>query len=221
MTKSSWDANVKWVNKFSSYVSEKCPKMIKAKGRKEVLMDRHVALAFLAYIAKSDPTAKTKVDAAKRAVNLLRSIADRPSLSENASISLFARAARHPSVATTRQSPGLPPLFVAAIAKNWGTSDEWWKRQAATMIVLAYCALARGAGITSCVQLGFAWVRHDGTLFHDTSKIPNRSQCTGSSCTNPNCARGVLLLLPYNFSSYNSLATSGTPASVHIVIGTF
>ena len=53
VTKSSWDANVKWVNKFSSYVQEKCPKMIKAKGRREVLMGRHVALTFLARPGKS------------------------------------------------------------------------------------------------------------------------------------------------------------------------
>ena len=192
VTKASWDANAKWVNKFQQYVVAKCPKMIKAKSEREVLLDKHVALAFLASVSKEDPSAKTRVDAAKRAVNLLRSIADQPPLSESASIAMFARAARNPSVSTRRQSPGLPPLFVAAIASGWGTSKVWWKRQVAVMITLAYCALARGAGITSCVQFGFAWVRIDGTLIHDTSVIPHGSNCLGIYS-----ARGVLLLLPY------------------------
>ena len=100
-------------------------------------------------------------------------------------------------MATRRQSPGLPPLFVAAIASGWGTSEVWWKRQVAAMITMAYCALARGAGITSTVQFGFAWVRHNGTLLHDTSIIPDRSRCSGILCKATNCVRGVLLLLPY------------------------
>ena len=84
--------------------------MIKAKGHKEVLMNRHETrnmLTFLTHVAKSDPTAKTKVDAAKRAVNLLHSIADRPSLSENVSISLFTHAVRQTPVGFNNQTePG-------------------------------------------------------------------------------------------------------------------
>ena len=74
--------------------------MMKVKSECEVLLDRHVALAFLANVSREDPTAKTRVDAAKRVVNLLRSIVDYPPFSESVNMSLFVRDVRNPVVVT-------------------------------------------------------------------------------------------------------------------------
>ena len=66
-------------------------------------------------------------------------------------------------VRTVRQSPALLAVFVAAITLAWGKSPVWWKRQISLMILITFCTLARGAGVTGCLRRGISWVRYDGT----------------------------------------------------------
>ena len=109
-----------------------------------------VATAFLAHVVRcQDPRATTQVIAAKRAIikTLLRTFARKQ-----------ARGARNAVVRTRRQSPALPALFVAAIVREWGSSEYWWERQIALMVLLQFCTMSRGKGITGCVRGGISWV---------------------------------------------------------------
>ena len=195
--KSSWTTNQSWILKFTNYIKSTCPELLRRRGLRNAVLCPRVALAFLAAVNQENPSAKTRVDAAKRAINLARTMANLPSLNDTADVALLAKAARNPSVSTPRQSPGIPAIYVAAIVRKWGASSSWWRRQVATMIVLAYCVLARGAGIVSCEANGLAWVRHDGSLHRDQGFVPTRGVPLGAACNNKWGARGVLLLLPW------------------------
>ena len=46
-----------------------------------------------------------------------------------------------------------------------------------------------------CDLMCFVWVRHNDTLCHNTSIIPDKSHCRGRHCNDDNCARGLLLLM--------------------------
>ena len=211
--KASWTGNQRWFQKYVTYIHQQCPKLLRRRGLRDAVLCPQVALAFLAAVNKENPKAKTRVDAAKRAINLARTMARLPSLKDSADIALMAKAARNPAVATPRQSPGLPLIYIRAIIKKWGTSPDWWKRQVATMLALAFCIIARGAGIVSCETKGIAWVRHDGALHGDPALIPDIASCAGACCVAKSCARGVLLLVPWRKNKQN--VPSWLPISDH------
>ena len=75
MTKSSWRRNKSWALKFEAYVRSKCPDLLGLEGMRRAVQSSRVVLAFLARVAREKPKTKTCVDAAKRAVNFLRSLA--------------------------------------------------------------------------------------------------------------------------------------------------
>ena len=121
-----------------------------------------------------NPRATTRVDAAKRAVNFVRSLAGAEPLEEDTCIRLLARSARNAVVRTVRQSPALPAIFVKTITSRWGTDPIWWKRQTALMVVLGVCTVARGAEVIAWRREGLAWVRRDGTQVSQTRFKPHR-----------------------------------------------
>ena len=78
MTLSSWSRNSAWVKRFKAYVDKVCPGFTALKGMRAAVSSDRMALAFLASTAREDPSTKTRVDSAKRAVNFLRSLIPGP-----------------------------------------------------------------------------------------------------------------------------------------------
>ena len=188
LTKSSWVRNKAWARKFISYVTINCGVLAASHGLSALLQSSRVPMAFLAHVARSDPSATSRVDAAKRAINLLRSMVGAASLDDNPLVRLLSKAARNARVRTVRQSPALPEPFVKRIINLWGSHDSWWRRQIALMMVLGICTLARGAEIVSCRRHGVVWVRLDGTQVREPSFVPPLLALKQFS--------GVLLLFP-------------------------
>jgi hypothetical protein len=200
MTKSSWSRNKSWVLKFQAYVRERCPGLIRSRGIIAAILSDRIVLAFLASVVREDPKAKTRVGAAKRAVNFLRALADARPSDDDPNVRLMARGARDAVARTVRQSPAFHAAFVSAIISEWGSSPIWWKRQTALMIVLSVCTLARGDESVSCRQDGIAWIRHDGTqVRHRLFGYPEHLELSAL-----NHLRGFLVLFP---SRKNKLAT--------------
>ena len=204
VTSSSWDRNASWISKFATYVANNCKDQLKRYGAQWAMTSDTISTAFLAKVVREDPEAHTRVVAAKRAINLLRAFADCPSLDTNPAVKFLTRGARNAIVKTTRQSPALLAVFIAAIIVKWGSSTIWWQRQTALMILLSFCALARGSGITSCLRKGLSWVRKDGSIRNNASAFELIQHCQNSSCSHPQCVRGFLLLFPARKNHRNS-----------------
>ena len=160
------------------------------------LLSDKLALGFLARVQREQPRAKTRVGAAKRAINLLRALGDVEPLEDNIRVRFLARAAANAVVSTVRKSPPVPLAFVRAITEKWGSAPEWWKRQVTLMVLVALCSVARAGGTCECLRHGLSWVKADGSLVHDTRIIPS-TFCSHSNCSRASCVRGVLLLLPF------------------------
>ena len=163
MTKGSWARIKGWADKFEVYALESCPELVSSQGITAAFLSDSVTLAFLARVVKTRPGAKNCVKAAKRAINLVRSLAGGKPLDKVPRVQLLNRAVRRSVARTVRQSPALTMQFARPIIEQWGSSDVWWKRMVATMIVLALCIMARGAEVCACLREGLAWVRRDGT----------------------------------------------------------
>lgn len=195
VTKSTWARNKSWIGKFTAYVFEKRPAIKQEPNLSSAFADEQLILAFLAHVAAEQPKAKTRVDAAKRAINFVRSIADLPSLDENASIKMLAKATRARSVSSVRQSPHLPSSFLHCVMHDWGASDIWWKWQITLMTFLAFCSIGRGDEVCSCLREGIAWVLQDGSIISSKSFRPGH-HCNDKTCKQHNCVRGFLILFP-------------------------
>ena len=192
----SWSRNRAWIRKFQEYVGRNRAACGLQGSYTAALLSDRIALGFLASVLKEQPRAKTRVKAAKRAVNLLRALADAPPLEDNVLVRLLSRAAKNNTVSTTKKSAPLLLDFVRSITANWGEAPEWWKRQITLMVLLAMCVVARGGGICECLRDGVTWVRADGTMVHDTRFIPAEI-CHDLQCRKAECIRGLLLLLPF------------------------
>ena len=160
------------------------------------LLSDELATGFLARVQREQPRAKTRVTAAKRALNLLRALGNTGPLDDNIRVRFLARSAANAVVSTVRKSPPAPLDFIRAITEKWGSAPEWWKRQVTLMILASMCAIARAGGSCECLKHGLSWVRADGTLEHDSRFIPP-TICHNMRCVKPSCVRGLLLLLPF------------------------
>ena len=196
VTQSSWDRNASWINKFIQYVRAHCGALLRKHGVGRILTSDTIATAFLASVVREQPSAHSRVTAAKRAVNLLRAFARKEPLDSNASVRFLARGAHKAIVRTVRQSPALLAIFVAAIIFNWGDSPVWWQRQVSLMVLVTFCTLGRGAGVSGCLRRGISWVRRDGT---QTFAPP---RCRQEDLHNH--VRGFLLLFPTRKNRRNS-----------------
>ena len=188
VTLDSWSRYQSWVAKFRTYVAANCPRAVRRCGLGAAAQLDQVVLAFLAFVASEQPGAKTRVDSAKRAINLLRALVGASPSENDKKVQLLTKAARARSMAPTNQSPALPMPFIIAIVTNWGRSKTWWKRQLALQLLCSFFALARGAGVTTCLRHGMFWVRVNGTIIR--KGLPPRK-------TPPPQLRGFLLLLPW------------------------
>ena len=100
VTKSSWDRNEAWIKKFLNYIHVNCGDQVETHGRQKFVNSITMATAFLANVIKEDPSAHTRVSAAKRAINLLRAFVRRPSLDTDPVVKLLAAGARKAIVRT-------------------------------------------------------------------------------------------------------------------------
>ena len=170
---------------------------------RQAIQSETLVLAFLASIAEEKPTATTRVDAAKRALNFVRAVAGLPSLDQNFNIRMLAKATRGRRAVTVRQSPHLPVSFLHCLVSSWGFSGTWWKRQIALMTIVAFCTMGRGDEICSCLRHGIAWVLQSGRLVTHSDFTPGH-HCQDKQCTRRGCVRGFLVLFPSRKNRQNS-----------------
>ena len=145
----------------------KCPAMATGYSVPKAVAHSDVALAFLASVDRTNVGKKTVVASARRALNAMRAFLCLPSLVDHKKVNLLAKASTRVKVTTTRQSPGIPSIILAAIIFSWGQSRIWWKRQTTLMILTGFLGLARGAGVTSCLRDGISWVLCTGMQSND------------------------------------------------------
>ena len=203
ITSSSWARNKAWVDKFVAYISKMAAENRTTADMADAIDDTELILAFLGAVAREMPEAKTRVDAAKRALNFVRAVADLPPLDENISVRLLAKSARNRKSSTVKQSPNMPVSFLHCMMEDWGVSDIWWKIQTVLMTFLAFCSLGRGDEVCACLRTGIAWVLQDGSIAHDDNFIPGH-HCKNKQCKRANCVRGFMILFP---SRKNSQST--------------
>ena len=163
-----------------------------------------IALSFLAHVVRQKPNAQTRVQAARRAINLVRAFAGQPPFDNQLQVRYLVKGAGNAVVRTRRQSPDMLAIFVANIIRKWGFSRIWWERMVALMITIMICTLARGAGVTSCLRDGLSWVRRDGSQPAPQDNFNPRQCCNNALCTNDRCVRGFLLLLPFRKNRRNA-----------------
>ena len=195
MKQGSWSRNKSWALQFAQYAHDACPDLVRRLGLRVAVMSNRVPLAFLANVARKRPRETTSVKAAKRAINFLRSLCDSPPLDDDLNVRLLARAARTSVSRTVRQSPAMSIHLVRAIYSVWGSSDVWWKRMVALMVMLAICTVARGAEVVSCLREGIAWVRPDGTQVRSPYFVPELTMGPDGPVTGSQ-VKGFMVLLP-------------------------
>lgn len=191
----TWMRNLAWVGKFRTYVQDHCPDQIRLRGVSTAASSTPVVLAFLASVAADNPRVPSRVNAAKRALNLVRSLTGKAPVDDAVDVQLLTKAASRAVSDPHGQSSAIPVIFIAKIVARWGVSSVWWKRQLALMALVALCILARGADIHSCTRKGITWIKNDGTTYRG-SKKPTR-HCHNKHCKRKNCVRGFLILLPF------------------------
>ena len=174
MTKSSWRRNKSWALKFEAYVRATCPSLRDIGGMRRAVLSNRLVLAFLAHVVREKPKTKTCVDAAKRAVNFLRSLLGAAPIDSDPNVRLLARSVRHSFARSVRQSPAFPMVFAKVIVNNWGASDIWWQRMITVMVIMALYTMTRGAEIVSCRREGIVWVRPNGTQVRSSFFNPAR-----------------------------------------------
>lgn len=138
----SWKRNEAWINKFQVYLATTSDGSQDLNAlMRDAIQNEELILAFLASVARSQPVARTRVDATKRALNFLRAVANLPSLDSNIDVRMLAKAARSRRVATVHQSPHLPISFIHCMMSSWGVRGSWWQRQTILMILIAFCSI--------------------------------------------------------------------------------
>lgn len=167
---------------------------MRSQGITAAFLSDSVSVAFLARVVKMRPGSKTCVKAAKRAINLVRSLAGGKPLDNVPRVQLLNRAVKRSTARTVRQSLALTMQFARPIIRKWGSSEIWWKRMVALMVTLALCIMARGAEVCGCLREGLAWVRPDGTQERAHLFAPHAVLSPDGVLSVPG-VKGLLLLL--------------------------
>ena len=194
---STWERNASWAGKFADYIRDNCPSLTSGVSVAPAVAREDAVLAFLANVNRRCPGSKTVVKAARRAINALRSLMGLPSLENHMRANLLAKASRMRNVSTVKQSAGIVPVMLAAMIHGWGRSRVWWKRQTVLMALLGFVTLARGAGVTSCLDTGVAWVACVGHILPHDPYFKPEVRCDRSGCVHPRCVKGFLNLIPF------------------------
>ena len=190
----TWERNASWAGKFADYVRENCPSLSSGLSIAPAVAREDAVLAFLASVNRRCPGSKPEVKAARRAINALRSLMGLPSLENHMRANLLTRASHMRNVSTVKQSAGMVPVMLAAMIHGWGRSRVWWKRQTVLMALLGFVTLARGAGVTSCLDTGVAWVGCVGHIIPSDPFFKPEVRCDRSGCVHPRCVKGFLNL---------------------------
>ena len=194
---STWERNASWAGKFADYVRDNCPSLSSGISIAPAVARDDAILAFLASVNRRCPGSKTVVKAARRAINALRSLMGLPSLENHMRANLLTKASLMRNVSTVKQSAGIVPMMLAAMINGWGRSRVWWKRQTVLMALLGFVTLARGAGVTSCLGTGVAWVACVGHILPSDPYFKPEVRCDRSGCVHPRCVKGFLNLIPF------------------------
>ena len=175
-----------WLRLFKQFLLEFEERDGSSKVHRSTVASLDVCLEFLAEIV-SQHKGRTRVVAAARALDFVRAIFGWSLLKTDPRTALLKRGVLRLHPHKPRGAVPFPAVAMAAIGSKWGRSQCWWKRMVATIIVVAFVALLRGAGILSIPRKGVTWVVHQHE-FMDPPVVPGNHT-------------GVLLLLPFRKSS--------------------
>ena len=168
----TWKKHKAWVEAFAGYVAKNCAFTYTSRGLIPALKSELVTLAYLAHIHRQNPAAKTRVDSARNAINLLRSFANLPPLNDHIPTRMLAKSARHFLATAPKQSNGMRPIFLSEIRSKWYNSPDWTRRQLLTVAMVTFCTVARMAETVAIPRDGVVWVRQDGITVQDPSFVP-------------------------------------------------
>ena len=103
------------------------------------------------------------------------------SLSLDPDISMVVRGAEAAKPYTKKQSAGLTIAMVIYIARKWGSSRSWWKRQMAALIVLGFVSLMRMGELCALKTSDVMVVYADGSEveLQDLQKVPKAAEVAG------------------------------------------
>ena len=146
-----------------------------------MIADVNVMLEFLAFVADQNK-GRTRVASAIRTINFIRRLLALDSLAGDPRVALLSEGVRRLRPHVPRGALPFPVILLTAIAQTWGSSQVWWKRMVATILVTAFLSLLRGAGILSAPRGTVTWV-----YGLQESQNPPRK---GGPCS------GALLLIP-------------------------
>ena len=145
-----------------------------------MVLDNSTALDFVAKIASEDK-GRTRPGKAIAAIEFLRRFLAIPALRLDPRTNLLLQGVLRRQPHTPFGALPFPGILVAAIVNKWGASEVWWKAMVAAIILTAFLALLRGAGVLSIQIAGVTWVVGQQELTN-----PNKIPRTHS---------GILLLL--------------------------
>ena len=175
-----------WACKLRGFLDDEAFSSGHSRVTSAMVADNDIALKFLAHVADEDK-GRTRVAAALRAVNFIRKLIGLPCLSEDPRVPLLKEGVLrlHPH-APTGAVP-FPVKLLVAVAMRWGASSTWWKRMVAAIMVSAFMALLRAAGILTVPNGTVTWV----CGLDESRRPPNPRQQVS----------GALLLIPTRKSS--------------------
>jgi len=198
LTGEVWQRMARWLGKFKTFIMQREGKPLLADIMRARIASNALALDFLTAVELED-LGRTRPAAAAGAVEFIRKVMSLPLLSADPRVGILKKAVlrSHPHI--PKGAYPIHEIMVLAIADTWGTSKDWWRRMVATIILLTFLALLRGAGILSVPMKGTVWLRGLQEWL-DPSVIPVDHT-------------GVLLILPKRKSSQDR------PSSVPVKAG--
>lgn len=175
-----------WLKLFKKFLLEFEECHGSDKIRRATVANLDVCLEFLAEVA-GQHKGRTRVVAAARALDFVRAVFGWSLLKGDPRTALLKRGALRLQPHKPRGASPFPAVAMAAIASKWGRSSTWWKRMVATIVVIAFVDLLRGAGILSIPRKGVTWVVHHREYLNPPFVPANHT--------------GALLLIPFRKSS--------------------
>ena len=170
-----------WSGKLQSFLLARARRLGHPRVTPEMMADVNNMLAFLAFVA-DQKKGRTRVSAALRAINFVRRLLALRPLADDPRVTLLVEGVRRLQPHLPKGAIPLPVILLSAVADTWGASKVWWKRMVATILIIAFLSLMRGAGILTVPDGTVTWVYG----LHE-SRTPPRPE---SACS------GALVLIP-------------------------
>ena len=146
-----------WLRKFLDYVCKRAWSRGRIGPSRRMFNDNDVALGFLAHVA-DEQRGRTRVGAAVRAIDFARRLIGVTPLGDDPRTPMLKQGVLRCFPHKPQGAVPLPAFMLIAIVSAWGSHKTWWRRMTAVILMVAFRALLRAAGVLSIPLKGVAWV---------------------------------------------------------------